>query len=235
MNLPALEDASLDAVLHYAIATFGTDLRIACSLSVEDTVVVHEAARVAKELGASPRVFLLDTGRLHQETYDLFDHVRDKYDLPFEIHFPEAVLVQDLVRRKGPNSFYTSVDDRRECCTVRKVRPLERALQGARAWVTGMRREQSTTRSELRVVERDVAHGGLLKLNPLVRWTNDDVWTFAREHRIPVHPLHERGFPSIGCAPCTRAVLDGEDVRAGRWWWEDPAHKECGLHVRSSS
>jgi phosphoadenosine phosphosulfate reductase len=230
-----LETAPFADVLRWSLATFGPRLRVASSFGVEDMVVVHELSRVGRELGARPRVFLLDTGRLHQETYDLVDKMRDRYEVDLDVYFPEAPLVEDLVRRKGPNSFYASVEDRRECCAVRKVRPLARALAGAKAWMTGMRRGQSPTRGELRVVERDEAHDGLVKLSPLARWTEDEVWAFVREHGVPVHPLHGEGYPSIGCAPCTRAVRPGEDVRAGRWWWEDPAHKECGLHVRGTS
>jgi phosphoadenosine phosphosulfate reductase len=229
-----LETAPLADVLRWALATFGADLRVASSFGVEDMVVVHAISERGRELGIRPRVFFLDTGRLHAETYDLVDKVRDRYQVDIDVYFPEASLVEDLVRRKGPNSFYASVDARRECCDVRKVRPLGRALAGARAWMTGMRRAQSPTRADLRVLETDDAHGGIPKLSPLARWTEDEVWAFVREHRVPVHPLHAEGYPSIGCAPCTRAVRPGEDVRAGRWWWEDPAHKECGLHPRGA-
>jgi phosphoadenosine phosphosulfate reductase len=229
------EAAPLADVLRFALATFGADVTVACSLGVEDMVVLHEAVRVGRELGVSARVFLLDTGRLHQETYDLVDRARDRYGVALEVYAPDTLAVEDLVRRKGMNGFYASVDDRRACCDVRKVRPLRRALAGARAWVTGMRRDQSTTREELRVVEADAGNGGILKLNPLARWTHDDVWAFVREHDVPTHVLHARGYPSIGCAPCTRAVREGESVRSGRWWWEEPEHKECGLHARGAS
>jgi phosphoadenosine phosphosulfate reductase len=231
----AMEDASPYEVLHQALRAFGDDLRIACSLGVEDMVVLHEAARAAKDLAVTPRVFLLDTGRLHQETYDLVDRARDKYGFALEVYAPDTVSVESLVRKKGPNSFYRSVDDRRECCAIRKLGPLARALAGARAWATGLRRDQGPTRTDVRVVEQDVANGGLLKLNPLAHWSSDRVWAFAREHRVPTHALHAQGYPSIGCAPCTRAVAEGQDSRAGRWWWEDPNHKECGLHSRRRS
>ncbi len=229
------EAAPLAEVLRFALATFGAEVTIACSLGVEDMVVFHEAVRVGRELGVSPRIFLLDTGRLHQETYDLADRARDRYGVALEVYSPDTLAVEDLVRRKGMNSFYESVEERRACCDIRKVRPLQRALAGVRAWVTGMRRDQATTRGELRVVEADAAHGGILKLNPLAHWTLEDVWAFVREHEIPTHALHARGYPSIGCAPCTRAVREGESVRAGRWWWEEPEHKECGLHPRGAS
>ena len=231
---PSLEEASPYDVLRYALREFGDDVRIACSLGVEDMVVLHEAARAARALGATPRVFLLDTGRLHQETYDLLDRARDRYSIDIETYAPDTVRVEELVRAKGPNSFYRSIDDRRECCSVRKLGPLARALAGARAWVTGLRRDQGPTRADVRVVEQDTTNG-LIKLNPLANWGADRVWAFAREHRIPTHALHAQGYPSIGCAPCTRPVAEGDDPRSGRWWWEDPEHKECGLHSRRAS
>jgi phosphoadenosine phosphosulfate reductase len=231
----ALADASPYQVLRRALQDFGDNVRIACSLGVEDMVVLHEASRAARDLAVVPRVFLLDTGRLHQETYDLVDRVRDRYGLDIEVYAPETRLIESLVRKKGANSFYRSVEDRRECCAIRKLGPLVRALAGAEAWVTGLRREQGPTRAEVSVVEIDAANGGLLKLNPLAHWTADHVWSFVREHRVPTHALHAQGYPSIGCAPCTRPVAPGEDPRAGRWWWEDPNHKECGLHRKGAA
>jgi phosphoadenosine phosphosulfate reductase len=167
--------------------------------------------------------------------------VRSRYDLSFDVYAPDTVKVEELVRTRGWNSFYESVDERKHCCDVRKVQPLKRALAGASAWVTGMRREQSPTRSDLAVVERDLVQGSadperpLWKLNPLATWTERQTWAFVEEHGVPTHALHRAGFPSIGCAPCTRAIAPGEDLRAGRWWWEDPSHKECGLHARRSA
>jgi phosphoadenosine phosphosulfate reductase len=227
--------AALFDALRGPLETYGDDLRIACSLGVEDMVILHAAARAGDDLGVRPRVFLLDTGRLHQETYDLLDRARDRYRLPIEVYAPDTVAVEELVRAKGPNSFYASKDNRHECCGVRKLGPLRRALSGARAWVTGLRRAQTESRAEIRAVEVDEANGGLLKLSPLAEWSDEQVWAFAREHRVPTHALHARGFPSIGCAPCTRAIEPGEDARAGRWWWELDGHKECGLHRRGQS
>jgi phosphoadenosine phosphosulfate reductase len=221
--------------LRAALARFGDGLVIASSFGAEDMLVLHEAARAGREIGIAPRVFLLDTGRLHQETYDLVDRVREKYDVRLEVYAPNTVSVEALVRKSGPNGFYRSVEDRQECCAVRKVEPLARALEAAAAWVTGMRRVQSTTRTAIEAVERDPAHGGLFKLNPLAAMTDDDLWREVRELSIPIHTLHAQGYPSIGCAPCTRAIAPGEDVRAGRWWWESPEHKECGLHNRPPS
>ena len=221
-------------LLRFALETYGDGLRIACSLGVEDMVVLHEAARAAADLGKVPRVFLLDTGRLHQETYDLLDRARAKYGVPIEAYFPDTVRVEELVRRQGANGFYESIDARKECCGVRKMGPLARALAGATAWVTGLRREQSPTREGVAIVEADAQAPERLKLNPLAAWTEAEVWDFAKAHSVPTHALHARGFPSIGCAPCTRAIAPGEDVRAGRWWWESPEHKECGLHARAA-
>jgi phosphoadenosine phosphosulfate reductase len=220
-------------LLRFALETYGDGLRIACSLGVEDMVVLHEAARAAADVGKVPRVFLLDTGRLHQETYDLLDRARARYDVPIEVYFPDTVRVEELVRRQGANGFYASIDARKECCAVRKLGPLSRALVGARAWVTGLRREQSPTREGVAVVEVDAQSPDRLKLSPLAAWTEAEVWAFAKANDVPTHALHSQGFPSIGCAPCTRAVAPGEDVRAGRWWWESPEHKECGLHARA--
>src|ERR1700733_2053310 len=213
----ATEDISPYDLLRRALQEYGDDLRIACSLGVEDMVVLHEAARAGKDLALTPRVFLLDTGRLPQETYDLVDRARDKYGFALEVYAPDTVLVENLVRAKGANSFYRSVEDRRECCAIRKLGPLSRALVGARAWVTGLRRDQGPTRADLRVVERDLANGGLIKLNPLAHWSSDRVWAFAREHRVPTHALHAQGYPSIGCAPCTRAVAGGQCPHPQRW------------------
>ncbi len=227
-----LASASPYEILRVALQELGDGLRIACSLGVEDMVVLHEAARAGRDLGVAPRVFLLDTGRLHQETYDLLDRARARYGVAIELYFPDTVRVEELVRRQGPNGFYASVDARKACCDARKLRPLARALDGARAWVTGLRREQSPTRGDVAVVEADPQAPARLKLSPLAAWTEAEVWAFVKAHDVPTHPLHAQGFPSIGCAPCTRAIAHGEDVRAGRWWWESPEHKECGLHAR---
>ncbi len=217
--------------LRLALEVFGDDLRVACSFGVEDMVVVHEVARAGKAVGVVPRVFMLDTGRLHQETFDLLDRVRSTYDVTVDVYAPEASLVQQLVRRSGPNAFYRSIEDRKECCAVRKLEPLGRALAGARAWVTGLRREQSPTRADVSRVERDERSGSVLwKLNPLADWSEERVWEFVRRNGVPTHALHREGYASIGCAPCTRAIEPGEPTRAGRWWWEDPSRKECGLH-----
>jgi phosphoadenosine phosphosulfate reductase len=232
-SVPVPENASPYETLACALREFGEGVRIACSLGVEDMVLLHETARAARDTGVTPRVFLLDTGRLHQQTYDMLDRARDRYGIAIEVYVPEPLALESLLRRKGANSFRASREDRRECCQIRKVGPLARALAGSRAWVTGLRREQSPTRVEVQTVEHDAVHG-LLKFNPLARWTHDDVWAFVREHRVPTHALHALGYPSIGCEPCTRPVAPGADLRSGRWWWESPEHKECGLHTRGA-
>jgi phosphoadenosine phosphosulfate reductase len=175
-------------------------------------------------------VFTLDTGRLHPETYQVMEEVRHRYRIAIESFFPEGGAVEKLEREKGFFSFRRSVEERKECCAIRKLEPLSRALRGCAAWVTGLRREQSPTRAALETVEIDGQNDGLLKLNPLADWTLAQVWQYARERALPVNALHAQGYPSIGCAPCTRAIAPGEDVRAGRWWWELPERKECGLH-----
>lgn len=221
--------ATPQEVLEWAVNQFGDRLTLASSFGAEDVVLIDMLSKIT----VSPRIFFLDTGRLHQETYDVLERVRSRYGIKVEIFFPETKAVEKLVREKGPNSFYNSVEDRKECCRVRKVEPLSRALVGMDAWITGLRRSQSATRLDLCKIELDKAHGGILKINPLVDWSEEDVWRYIREHDVPYNLLHDRGFPSIGCAPCTRAVLPGEDIRAGRWWWELPEHKECGLHSKT--
>ncbi len=218
--------SSAEEVLAWGAESYGSRLAIACSFSVEDIVLIDAAVRVDSEV----RVFTLDTGRWHQETYDAMAAVRDFFGIEVEVLFPKGGAVEDLVRRKGPNSFYESIENRKECCKIRKVEPLRRVLQSADAWATGMRRGQSTTRSELQKVEMDMLNGGLLKLNPLADWTSEDVWRVVADRGLPYNRLHDSGYPSIGCAPCTRAVSEGGDERSGRWWWERPDDRECGLH-----
>jgi phosphoadenosine phosphosulfate reductase len=227
--IPAwLAEASAEEALAWAEAEFGARAAIASSFGVEDVVLIDLASRHAPHVG----VFTLDTGRLPPETYEVMEEVRRRYHVTIESYSPERAPVEQLEREKGFFSFRHSVEERKECCAIRKLEPLARALSGKSAWVTGLRREQSVTRAEVELVEIDPAHRGILKLNPLARWKEADVWRYARERSLPVNALHARGYPSIGCAPCTRAVAPGEDVRAGRWWWEQPEQKECGLHDR---
>lgn len=219
---------SAEGTLRWALNEFGSRVALASSFGAEDMVLVDMLTRINRDA----RVFLLDTGRLHQETYDLIERARERYGIGFEVYFPRTEDVERLTTAKGPNSFYTSVEDRKECCRVRKVEPLRRALSTVDAWITGLRRSQSVTRTDLEIVDIDETHGGILKISPLADWTEEEVWSYIRMNEVPYNTLHDKAFPSIGCAPCTRAVVPGEDVRAGRWWWEDPNHRECGLHVK---
>ena len=175
-------------------------------------------------------IFTLDTGRLPEETYALIQTVRDQYHINIKAYFPEAAAVESYIAQNGPNGFYQSVELRKRCCYIRKVEPLRRALTGKRAWVTGMRREQAITRDGLSISQFDAEHA-IQKFNPLCDWSNAEVWSYLKQHDVPYNKLHDHFYPSIGCAPCTRAITPGEDIRSGRWWWENPDSKECGLHV----
>lgn len=196
------------------------------SFGAEDMVLTDLIARHYSEIA----MFTLDTGRLPQETYDLMQKVRQHYGVSVQVYFPDTASVENYVAQHGPNGFYESVALRKSCCYLRKVEPLKRALLGKQAWITGMRREQAVTRDSLEIASFDSTHG-LHKFNPLCDWTNQDVWDYIRHHEVPYNALHDRFYPSIGCAPCTRAITPGEDIRSGRWWWENPDLKECGLHV----
>lgn len=220
-GLPARE------VLKWGLETFGSRLVVASSFSLEDIVLID----LAVAIDPAVRVFTLDTGRLHEETYAAIDAVRRRFGIELEVMFPDRHAVEELIATKGVNSFYESVENRKQCCQIRKVEPLRRVLGTADAWVTGMRRDQSVTRTGLGAVELDMLNGGLLKLNPLVDWSVRDVRRHVDENELPYNELTDRGFASIGCAPCTRAVKPSEDERAGRWWWERPDDKECGLHA----
>ncbi|MEK6709639.1 MAG: phosphoadenylyl-sulfate reductase [Nitrospinota bacterium] len=198
---------------------------LATSLGAEDMVLTD---LVAKRFPAV-EIFTLDTGRLNPETYELLAEVRSRYGRGIRVYFPDAAEVEAFVNQHGPNAFYEGVGLRKTCCYVRKVAPLKRALAGKGAWITGLRREQSPERQEVALIEWDAANG-LYKVNPLADWTNEDVWAYLRAHGVPCNRLHDRGYASIGCAPCTRPIRPGEDFRAGRWWWEESAEKECGLH-----
>jgi len=199
---------------------------LANSLQAEDLVLTHAIATAGLPIG----VFVLDTGRLHAETLGLIDAIRQRYSLQVEIYRPQAAAVENYVQLHGRDAFYRSLELRQRCCGIRKVEPLARALAGKRAWITGQRREQAASRAELAEHEYDAAHG-LEKFNPLATWSESEVWQYLREHGVPYNRLYDEGYRSIGCAPCTRPVLPTEDARSGRWWWEQPETKECGLHV----
>ena len=198
----------------------------ASSLAAEDMVLTDMILKAKLPIG----IFSLETGRLHQETLAVLGKVKDRYQHEITLYRPQPEAVAQYVEQNGLNAFYNSVEMRRECCRIRKVEPLGRALAGNKAWVTGQRRAQSTTRAELHVQEEDAAHA-MTKFNPLADWSEEDVWAYIRANDVPYNALHDQGYPSIGCEPCTRAVQPGEDVRAGRWWWENPDSKECGLHM----
>ena len=226
------KSAAALALLREAVAEFGANatngaLAFANSFGAEDMVLTDLILSNALPI----TVFSLDTGRLPAETYSLIGEVERRYGKKLEIYFPDAGAVEAFVRSHGINAFYDSVELRKACCGVRKMEPLRRALAGRKAWITGLRAAQSVTRAGLPVRETDTANG-LEKLNPLSDWTETEVWAYIRMNEVPYNALHDQFYPSIGCAPCTRAIAVGEDVRAGRWWWENPETKECGLHVK---
>jgi phosphoadenosine phosphosulfate reductase len=215
-----------EAVLRLAAEAFGAKgIAFSTSLGAEDQVIADLLHREALQVP----LFSLDTGRLPQETYDLLDETRRRYGTSIEVLFPETASVEKMVSLSGANLFYESIENRRECCRVRKVESLKRKLSTLDAWICGLRREQSVTRQGVDVIEWDESFG-LVKVNPLADVSEAWVWEYIRKHDVPYNRLHDRGYPSIGCAPCTRAVKPGEDVRAGRWWWEQAEHRECGLH-----
>ncbi len=229
IQLPELpQEASPAEIISAGLKVADGPVALACSFSVEDVVIVDLLQEVAPQV----RLFALDTGRLNEETYEVAEAVSQRYGIAIDWFFPERDAVEKLEREKGLFSFRESLDNRHECCRIRKVEPLQRALKGLGGWITGLRREQSVTRTGLAPLEVDTSNGGILKINPLLEWSEAQVWEYAESKRLPVNKLHRQGYPSIGCAPCTRAIKDGEHPRAGRWWWEDPEHKECGLHRR---
>jgi phosphoadenosine phosphosulfate reductase len=215
------------ALLHRIAADYSPAV-FANSFGAEDMVITHLLAKHQVAI----HIFSLDTGRLPAETYTLMQEVAAQYPShPIRVYFPNTASVEQYVNQNGINAFYDSVELRKSCCHIRKIEPLQRALKGNKAWVTGLRREQSPTRTDLGYQEFD-AGNGLEKFNPLIEWTEKEVWAFIRAENIPYNKLHDQRVPSIGCAPCTRPIAMGEDVRAGRWWWENPENKECGLHVK---
>jgi thioredoxin-dependent adenylylsulfate APS reductase len=220
------DDKEPEDLLEWAFGKFGPRLAIVTSFQIDTLVLLDMAWQINKDV----RVITVDTGRLPQDTHELIDKVRAKYGIEVEVRYPDAAHVESLVKRHGMNLFRESVVKRLLCCHIRKVLPLQRALEGLDAWITGLRRDQWATRANIRKVDLDHDHGGIVKLNPLADWTHDDVWAYAREFDVPHHPMYDQGFTSIGCIPCTRPIAPGEDSRAGRWWWETNAPKECGMH-----
>jgi phosphoadenosine phosphosulfate reductase len=218
------------AVLRAGLLAAGGPVGLACSFSIEDVVLLDLLAESGLSKEFAVEVFALDTGRLPEATYEVAQALSERYGVAIAWYFPDPIAVESLLRHKGPFSFRGSLADRHECCGVRKVAPLLRALHGKSGWITGQRREHGVTRTALLPIESDPGHGGILKLNPLCDWTEAQVWAHADARALPRSRLYAQGYASIGCAPCTRAVQPGEPSRAGRWWWESPEHKECGLH-----
>lgn len=222
-----LAGKSAQEVISYCIKQFGDKIALSSSLGIEDQVLTDMVVKIDPKT----KIFTLDTGRLFPETYDLMERTNSKYKINISTYFPDRHEVEKMVNKKGINLFYYSIENRKECCGIRKIQPLRRAFEGLDAWICGLRREQSVTRADMQVVEWD-ENNGLIKINPLINWSENEVWEYARTNKVPYNVLHDKGFPSIGCQPCTRAIEPGEDVRAGRWWWENPESKECGLHKR---
>ncbi len=222
-----LQNAGPQEVLHYFLNEYKGRIAFATSLGAEDQVLTQMIAEIDPEC----KIFTLDTGRLFQETYDLIEKTMARYKLSIEVFFPDRKEVQEMVKSHGINLFYKSIDLRKLCCHNRKIEPLTRALNGIDVWISGLRNEQSVTRKDIRVVEWD-ENFKLLKINPLKDWSEKGTWDYIKAHNIPYSSLHEKGYPSIGCQPCTRAIGPDEDIRAGRWWWENPEMKECGIHKK---
>jgi phosphoadenosine phosphosulfate reductase len=221
--------ASPQEVLEFFTVEFGDRLCLSSSMGLEDQVLTDMLVKINRDI----RIFTLDTGRLFPETLNLIHETRKHYTVNVEVFFPDYRLVQEMVKEKGINLFYDSMEFRKQCCHIRKMEPLKRALDGMQAWITGIRKDQTINRFNTAVVEWDEGNG-LVKINPLYQWSEKMVWDYIHTQHVPYNALHDKGFPSIGCQPCTRAVTPGEDSRAGRWWWEDQGHKECGLHVKET-
>lgn len=222
-----LKNSSPEEAIAFFLEKYKGKIALSSSLGAEDQVLTHMIAAIDK----SSRIFTLDTGRLFPETYDLIHRTNNKYKIKIEVFFPDYKQVEKMVNEKGINLFYESIENRKQCCKLRKLEPLARAFEGLDVWICGLRREQSVTRTDLQLVEWDT-NNNLLKINPLIAWSEEELWEFIKENNVPYNALHDKNYPSIGCQPCTMSVKPGGDVRAGRWWWENPEHKECGLHAK---
>ena len=223
-----LETKSAEELIQWAMDKYGLKAGLACSFGMEDMVLIDMISKFKTPI----TIFTIDTGRLHEETYEIMERVRSHYGLEIQTYFPDSEQVEKMVRLKGFFSFKESIENRKECCAIRKIEPLNRALSELDAWVTGLRRDQAVTRTETPKVIEDADHPPLIKINPLADYSQEQLESYIEKHKVPVNALHKKSYPSIGCAPCTRAIEPGEDIRAGRWWWENPEHKECGLHRR---
>jgi len=222
------ESLSPQEILTWAIKNFQPGIALSCSFGAPEGLAILD---MMHRIDSDSRVFVLDTGRIPQATYDLMDRVRDRYGKEIEVIFPDADAVQTMVRSKGMNLFYESIENRQLCCRIRKVEPLNRYLATLDSWVSGLRRDQNVTRRDTPKVELDYIHGGIVKVNPIADWTRDDILGYVKAQNVPINRLHAEGYPSVGCEPCSRAVRPGEDERSGRWWWESADTRECGIHV----
>lgn len=214
-------------ILEYFIKEYGKESALSSSLGAEDQVLTDMMLKLDK----SANIFTLDTGRLHPETYNVMDETNLKYSVKLDVFFPKNEDVEKLYETQGINGHFESIQNRKNCCGIRKMEPLKRALKPLKVWITGLRAAQSVTRTDMPIVEFD-EHFDVIKVNPLINWSEEDVWEYIKANNVPYNKLHDQGYPSIGCAPCTRAVKAGDDIRSGRWWWENPEHKECGLHAK---
>ena len=226
-----LEQASASEIVNYFLKNYKGEIVFSTGLGAEGQVLTDMIVDKDKD---AVKIITLDTGRLFQETYDLIDRTREKYKIKINIYFPDYNKVEKMVNEKGMNLFYKSLENRKLCCHLRKTEPLKRALKGHKIWIAGLRRDQSITRINLQPVEWDEANQ-IIKVHPLYNWNRQDVWKYIKENNVPYNTLHDKGYPSIGCEPCTRAIKPGEDERAGRWWWEEPEKKECGLHTQNNN
>ena len=222
-----LENSTAEDIISFFTSHFNGKIALSSSMGLEDQALTKMLTSISPET----EIFTLDTARLFPETYDLIDLTARKYKTKIKVYFPDFKDIENMVAEKGMNLFFDSIENRKLCCGLRKLKPLAKALSGLDAWITGLRRDQAVTRTDLNIVEWD-ENNGLIKINPLINWSEQDVWDYINKHNIPFNPLHKKGFASIGCQPCTRAIEEGEDIRAGRWWWENPDTKECGLHAK---
>jgi phosphoadenosine phosphosulfate reductase len=214
-------------VLKWSLDNLHPKIALASSFGAEDVVVID----MLMKINPKARIFTLDTGRLNQETYDVMDEIRKKYNINIEVMFPDQNETEQMVRVNGMNLFYDSIGNRKLCCGIRKVHPLNRMLATLDGWITGLRADQTEVRLKSNRIEIDEQHDGIIKVNPIIEWTWEQTWDYIKKNNIPYNKLHDKGFPSIGCEPCTRAIKSGEPLRAGRWWWESDSEKECGLHA----
>ncbi|MGI0010921.1 MAG: phosphoadenylyl-sulfate reductase [Nitrosopumilaceae archaeon] len=220
-----------EEILKWTLDNLHPKVAFASSFGAEDVVVID----MLMKINPKARIFTLDTGRLNQETYDVMDEIRNKYNINIEVMFPDQNEVEQMVRVNGLNLFYQSIGNRKLCCGIRKVHPLNKMLASLDGWITGLRGDQTQNRSDAKRIEIDEQHNNMIKVNPIIEWKWEQVWDYIKANKIPYNKLHDKGYPSIGCEPCTRAIKPGEDLRAGRWWWETDPEKECGLHADHSN